>query len=191
MCDHCTPKPARGNATAPAPGGRRKFLKLAVLGGAVGLSRVITPSAALAMSTDALLLTCMDFRLTDDIVRYMDGRGMDGRGMTDRYDHVVLAGGSLGALTDEYGEWGKTFRDHLKVAIDLHQIHQVIIMDHRDCGAYKTILGEDFAKDPARETGVHAEYLARLAADIRGLYQDLTVETLLMNLDGTVEAMTA
>jgi carbonic anhydrase len=166
--------------------GRRDVLKLAVLGGAASLFQVINPSAALAATTDALLLTCMDFRLTDDIVRYMDGRGM-----TDRYDHVVLAGGSLGALTDKYGEWGKTFRDHLQVAIDLHQIHQVIIMDHRDCGAYKTILGEDFAKDPARETEVHARYLAELAAEIRASHPDLAVETLLMNLDGTVEVFPA
>ena len=186
MCDHCPPQPPRGDVMTPISDGRREFLKLAVLGGAVGLYQVISPSAALAASTDALLLTCMDFRLTDDIVRYMDGRGM-----TDRYDHVVLAGGSLGALHDKYSEWGTPFRDHLNVAIDLHQIQQVIIMDHRDCGAYKTILGEDFAKDPARETEVHAEYLARLAADIRALYPDLAVETLLMNLDGTVEAITA
>lgn len=127
----------------------------------------------------------MDYRLTDDIVRYMDGRGM-----TDKYDHVVLAGASLGALTNKFTEWGKTFRDHLHVAIDLHQIHQVIILDHRDCGAYKTILGEDFAKDPAKETQVHAQYLGRLAADISVLHPDLAVETLLMNLDGSVEVVT-
>jgi carbonic anhydrase len=36
------------------------------------------------------------------------------------------------------------------LAVDLHHIHQVIVMDHRDCGAYKVILGEDFAKDPRR-----------------------------------------
>ncbi len=184
MCEHHSPHDSCTDKKIPASGGRREFLKLAVLGGALSLYRVVTPSAALASTTDALLLTCMDFRLTDDIVKYMDGRGM-----TDRYDHVVLAGGSLGALTDKYGEWGKTFRDHLQVAIDLHQIHQVILMDHRDCGAYKTILGEDFAKDPTLETAVHAEYLARLAAEIRSLHPDLTVETLLMNLDGSVETL--
>lgn len=128
----------------------------------------------------------MDFRLTDDIVKYMDGRGM-----TDKYDHVVLAGASLGALTGKFTEWGKTFRDHLQIAIDLHQIHQVIIMDHRDCGAYKTILGEDFAKDPANETKVHLENLVALAAEIQILHPDLKIETLLMNLDGTVEVISA
>jgi len=26
------------------------------------------------------------------------------------------------------------------------------VLDHRDCGAYKIILGEDLVKDPAKET---------------------------------------
>ncbi|MEX1662494.1 carbonic anhydrase [Thioclava sp. 15-R06ZXC-3] len=182
MCDNHIPEPQCQHNPKPTAIGRRKFVKLAALGGAVSLYNVITPSAARAATTDALLLSCMDYRLMDDIVRYMDGRGM-----TDKYDHVVLAGASLGAMTDQFSEWGKTFRDHLQVAIDLHQIKRVIIMDHRDCGAYKTILGEDFGKDPAKETQVHTEYLTLLAAEITTLHPELQMETLLMNLDGSVE----
>lgn len=185
MCDFYTSRPHRSVDVNSATNGRRNFLKLAMLGGAVSLYQVANPSAAGAATTDALLLSCMDFRLTDDIVRYMDGRGM-----TDKYDHVVLAGASLGAMTDQFTAWGNTFRDHLQVAIDLHQIHQVILMDHRDCGAYKTILGEDFAIDPAKELQVHTENLAALAADIHALHPNLAIETLLMNLDGTVEVIT-
>ena len=186
MCDHPKRQSECRHGLARGADGRRDFLKLAVLGGAAAIYQVVAPSAARAATTDALLLSCMDFRLTDDIVRYMDGRGM-----TDRYDHVVLAGASLGAMTEKFSEWGKTFRDHLQVAIDLHHIKRVIIMDHRDCGAYKTILGEDFAKDPARETQIHTEYLTRLAAEVGKLHPDLMVETVLMNLDGTVEVITA
>ena len=64
-------------------------------------------------------------------------------------------------------------------------------MDHRDCGAYKTILGEDFATDPANETKVHTKYLGLLAAEIRKLHPDLAVETMLMNMDGSVEVILA
>ncbi len=184
MCNHQDTQSQCQHDAQPGVSGRRTFLKLAVLGGAVSLYQVVNPTAALAATTDALLLSCMDFRLTDDIVRYMDGRDMN-----DKYDHVVLAGASLGALTDKFTYWGQTFFDHLQVAIDLHHIKQVIIMDHRDCGAYKTILGEDFAMDPAKETRVHTENLAKLAAVVRELHPDLTVETLLMNLDGTVEVI--
>ena len=30
----------------------------------------------------------------------------------------------------------------VQVAIEPHHIHQVIVMDYRDCGAYKAILGK-------------------------------------------------
>ena len=40
---------------------------------------------------NVLLLSCMDLRLLDEIVAYMDGRNL-----TDRYDHVILAGAAWG-----------------------------------------------------------------------------------------------
>ncbi len=82
----------------------------------------------------------------DDIERYMSGRGL-----RDKYDHVVLAGASLGAITDKYPAWNKTFWEHPDIAIKLHNIHTVIVMDHRDCGAYKVILGPEHPKDPKKE----------------------------------------
>ena len=123
---------------------RRKFLQLAALGGGATLlaSAPFLPEARAAGGTDALLLSCMDFRLMDDIERYMSGRGL-----RDKYDHVVLAGASLGAITDKYPAWNKTFWEHLGIAIQLHHIHTVIVMDHRDCGAYKVILGAESLSD--------------------------------------------
>jgi len=62
-------------------------------------------------------------------------------------------------------------------------------MDHRDCGAYKVILGEDFAKDPAKENKVHSEKLKELAKLIKKQHPKLEVELLLMSLDGKVESI--
>lgn len=178
---------------------RRRFIQLAALGGGVALWRLAgaatghgaapthgatAGAAPAAHTTEALLLSCMDYRLIDDIVKYMDGRGL-----TNQYDHVILAGASLGALTKQFKEWNKTFWDHLKVAIDLHHINSVILMDHRDCGAYKVILKADFSKDPKLEEDVHAKYLRELAQEVRKRYPKLEVETLLMNLDGTVQTI--
>ena len=137
---------------------RRSFLQLAALGAGVTLGSVLPVSNAIAGQTDALLLSCMDFRLMDDVEKYMSSD----RKMTDKYDHVVLAGSSLGAVTDKFPAWNKTFWQHLDIAIKLHSIHKVVVMDHRDCGAYKVILGEDFAKDPVKETKVHTVYLEKL-----------------------------
>jgi len=112
---------------------------------------------------------------------------MSGRGMRGKYDHVILAGASLGAVTDKFPSWGKTFFEHLDVAIQLHQIHQVIVMDHRDCGAYKTILGQDLAANRARETDVHAQQLRALRTEIKKRHKELDVELLIMALDGKVD----
>lgn len=165
---------------------RRHFLQIAALGAGVSLMAVTVGlrDAGAASGTDALLLTCMDFRLMDDIERYMSERGL-----RDRYDHVVLAGASLGAITDQYPAWSKTFWDHLDIAIQLHNVHQVIVMDHRDCGAYKVILGSEHTKDPVLERATHAAQLQKLKTQINAKHPALTVETLLMNLDGRVETI--
>jgi hypothetical protein len=163
---------------------RRTLLRAAAIGGAVaalGLTARVPPALASGQA-EAMLLTCMDFRLMDDIVRYMDRRKL-----TDKYDHVILAGASLGAQTDKYPAWGKTFWEHLEVAIQLHHIERVIVMDHRDCGAYKVILGQDFAKDPKAELAVHTQQLKSIEAAIRAKYPKLGVDLLLMDLKGQVQ----
>lgn len=167
----------------PAPAtDRRSFLTLATLAAGVALMAPagIRPAAA-AGSVEALLLTCMDYRLIHEVAAYMEERGM-----IHKYDQIILAGASLGALTNQKPEWGKEFWDHVAVAKDLHHIRKIIVMDHRDCGAYKVFLGDNYASDPAKETEIHSGYLRQLAAMIKERHPDLEVELLLMALDGTV-----
>lgn len=162
---------------------RRHFLRLALVGGVVataGSALPLVPAQA-GGTAEALLLSCMDFRLVDDIVRYMDARGM-----TNEYDHVVLAGGALGAVSDKLN-WGKTFWDHLDVAIKLHHIHKVIILDHKDCGAYRVVFDKDFKGE--EELAVHREQLGKLRAAIKERHPALEVETLIMDLDGKVSPL--
>jgi carbonic anhydrase len=77
------------------------------------------------------------------------------------------------------------------VAIKLHNIRRVIVMDHRDCGAYKVILGPEHAQNPQQEKQVHAAQLGKLKGMIAEKYPKLEVETLLMGLDGKVEVIKA
>jgi hypothetical protein len=75
---------------------RRKFLQFAALGS--GISLLACPSlftnAHAAGGTEALLLSCMDYRLMDKVEQYMSQRGL-----RNQYDHVILAGAALGAIT--------------------------------------------------------------------------------------------
>jgi Putative carbonic anhydrase len=162
---------------------RRRFVTLATATGAVTpLTLGGSRRAQAAGEANALLLNCMDYRLTGKTTRYMEGQGLAGK-----YDQVILAGASLGAVTARYPDWGRTFREHLAIAIELHHIRRVIAIDHRDCGAYKVILGHDYAAHPAEETHVHAEMLHRLRHEIHALHPKLGVELGLMALDGQVE----
>jgi carbonic anhydrase len=76
---------------------------------------------------DVLLLTCMDFRFFIKIAKLMKGI---------KYDHVILAGAALGAVVPQKPAWHETFFDHLHLARELHKINRVIVMEHRECGAY-------------------------------------------------------
>jgi len=162
---------------------RRAFVRM-LLASAAGAGLGLKPGALLAADTDVLLLSCMDFRFVDETERYMATRGL-----RNKYDHVILAGSSLGALTEKYPSWGKTFWEHLEVAIQLHHIKKVFVIDHRDCGAYKVILGEDLAKDPFKEKTVHASKLKELSGQIAKKYPKLELELLLMGLNGSVETV--
>lgn len=134
---------------------------------------------------DVLLLTCMDFRLQNETATYMERQGL-----RDRYDHIVLAGASLGVLTQERPDWGRTFWDHLDTAIKLHAIHKVVVLDHLDCGAYKVFLGEAAVKEPAAELIAHSQRLRLLRSAINVQNAMLEVELGIMGLDGSVRQVT-
>jgi len=173
---------AEPSALRPWP--RRRLLRLAPAALGCMAAAGLSAGAARAGSTEVLLLSCMDYRLLDDIVSYMDGRGL-----RDGYDHVILAGASLGAVSDKFPDWNRTFWDHVDLAVKLHGVRRVIALDHRDCGAYRVVFEQDFAADPAKERQIHADTLASLAAAVRARHPTLETESLLMNLDGTVETV--
>lgn len=91
---------------------------------------------------NVLLLSCMDQRLLDDVVRFMNDLNLQ-----NRYDQIALAGGAMGVhLLPEYppdpsAAWWEVFTAHLTTAIDKlgRQIKDVFLLDHLDCGAYKEL----------------------------------------------------
>ena len=108
---------------------------------------------------DVLLLTCMDFRFFLTISDLMKGL---------KYDHVILAGAALGAVVPGKEPWHKTFFDHLDLARALHQVPAVLVMEHRDCGAYGPkgfgLLPEN--PTPEQEREKHEEQVAKLGEKI-------------------------
>jgi len=172
----------------PHPEDRRRALDRRRLIG-IGAAWVVAGSGlpgrrALAASTEALLLTCIDYRLTAATTRYMAEQGLE-----RKYDQFILAGAALGAENAKFPDWGRTFWEHVQLAIDLHQVRKLIVMDHRDCGFYKDIHGKDLAADPKQEFEIHAVQMRRVRRDIGRRHRELQVELLLMGLDGKVETV--
>ncbi|MBL9162016.1 MAG: hypothetical protein JNL18_04655 [Planctomycetaceae bacterium] len=127
-----------------------------------------------------LLLTCMDLRLLDNTVAFMNEYNL-----ANRYDQLAFAGASLGVMhcsSPPYEEgskgrrssWKDVFFHHLDVAInDLQRnIKDIFIMEHRDCGAYEQFhpthnfaYGDDQAEQALEEMH-HREQAFALADEI-------------------------
>jgi hypothetical protein len=172
--------------------GRRRFLELAGTAGAaalvttglnLGITKVPTLFAA-GGNVEALVLTCMDFRLVNEV-----GFLLNEHGLVNKYDQVILAGATLGVATDKYPAWAKTWWNHLDLAIKLHSIKRVIAIDHRDCGAYKLAFGKDYGKLPDEETEIHTKTMTDFRDLVKQKQPTMEVELLLMWLDGHVQTI--
>jgi len=143
-----------------------------------------------------LVLSCMDLRLTDNLVAFLNFENLQ-----NRYDHFILAGTSLlttkkyqslyekGVLA-QYGHWDKTLHDHLGLAIQLHHIHDVYIIEHADCGAYANLLDGKKVdlSTPAKELACHKKFSTELAQTIHKQYK-LHVHCFYIDLRGNVQLL--
>lgn len=129
-----------------------------------------------------LLISCVDFRLRDETVDFMNKLNL-----LDDYDEVSLPGSSLALVNNQYPYWGKTIEDVIEILQKLHNIKQIIFLDHRECGAYKLLIGEEYLETPEKETVAHAEILNKAREIINEKFPNLKVYTFLMGLDGIVE----
>lgn len=152
---------------------RRQVLALAAAAG------VALPGMAKAATVTALAVTCMDYRLVDDAVRFFDSRKL-----TNDYDQIGLAGAALAAVSEKFPSSNAAFWDQLAIAKQLHHIRKLIVLDHRDCGAYKVAFGKDFQGHGAAETLQHKQVMEQVKARLAKLHPDLAGEFWLMDLDG-------
>jgi hypothetical protein len=175
---------------------------------------------------NVLVISCIDLRLTDDTVKFLHHDNL-----TNRFDHFILAGASLCTCVadskvnararsrfdqeklkknEDFNHWRKSLKDHIKIAVDLHHIKDVYIIEHTNCGAYKVFLNKKYS-NPKVEVAQHKYFANILAEEIhterheelhlnkegkpvqisKGKYQmdtyHLNVNCFLINLRGDVE----
>ena len=154
------------------------------IGGLIAGAFVLGAFPAWASEIEALALTCIDYRLVGDNVRLIDGMGLH-----NEWDQVALAGASLAAVSDKFPSSNQAFWDHVVIARQLHHVRKLIVVDHRDCGAYKVAFGPDFAPNPPEEDAQHKAVMMQLKAQLAVKHPDLGSEYYLMALDGTAKRL--
>jgi carbonic anhydrase len=160
---------------------RRDFLRVAA---GVGLAGFLAPQLSFAASGDydAMVLSCIDPRFQRLV---FDREAKEGR--TDKYSAFTVAGASIGVVAPAFKAWHETFWENLAASVQLHNIKQVIVINHRDCGAAKIAYGEAAVATPEAETETHKMALTTFKKELNARQPKLGSQLGLMALDGKVE----
>ena len=134
-------------------------------------------------TASTLLISCVDFRLRDKTEKLM----IEKFNLLDDYDEVTIPGASLALTKDSHLNWKEMVEEMIDMLRKLHHIKRVILLDHRDCGAFKLIKGQGHTKTRALETQTHIEVMQEAKASLQSKFSHLEVRTMLLELDGTVE----
>src|SRR5260221_10743782 len=119
----------------------------------------------MAHRCDALVVSCIDFRFQKYIRNWLD------KNLKDKtFDYVGYAGGVKDL---------DTVMKQLDISVRLHDISEVILMNHEECGAY----GEESTPEN------HARDLKKAKEVILTKYPGITVQTYYLHLDGAFEAI--
>ena len=129
------------------------------------------------MNEIGLALSCIDYRLFDDTIEFLKKDCN-----VKNFDHTILAGSSLGFNQKKYNCWPNTFIQHVQLAIDLHHIKKIVVIDHDDCGAYKL-----FYPDHHNERKLHIKNIKKFIKQMKKKFPDMIYSGYILHLDGSVE----
>ena len=90
-------------------------------------------------------------------------------------------------MSEKFPSSNAAFWDHIGITKTLHHIKKVIVVDHRDCGAFKVAFGKEFKADSAGETAQHKAVMEQVKAKLAKTHPDLESEFYLMAMDGKAE----
>lgn len=130
-------------------------------------------------AASALVLACIDPRFTASLAWYLTHH----KEIINDYDLFALAGASLGVLQTTYGSWQTTFVDHVKLALQLHNIKEIWAFDHLDCGMYKATLN---LKDDM-DNEIHIEKLQELKVFLAREFPELGFKGFIIDVRGNIQ----
>lgn len=133
-----------------------------------------------------MVLSCIDYRLVDDVSRYLNQRGLD-----DRYSEMRVPGAGLAAIDGQRPAWVTTVWETVAMSRQVHGIRRLYVVNHRDCSAVAARFGRLSVANPDDELRLHRRILQNVVLEARRRFPDLEVEMGFMELDGTVRRFDA
>ncbi len=79
----------------------------------------------------ALIISCIDFRIQRTLMRWLESSNYVGK-----YDHISIAGSLRDIVKPENEIYLQNLIRQLKISLDLHSPHEILVFDHQDCGGY-------------------------------------------------------
>jgi carbonic anhydrase len=131
--------------------------------------------------TTTICLSCIDYRFVESIPEVLQEEED-----VEFYDPFSLAGGSLGYNQTVFSTWPQTWLDTVQLAITLHKITQIIIVEHMDCGMYTNIYGP---LTPDEERQKHIDNMQTFQTAMATQFPTLAVRGYLVYLDGHAERL--
>ena len=136
----------------------------------------------LQLQCDVLVLTCIDYRFPHLVCDYLDNLGLIGN-----YDIFTLPGASLGACCPEYPHWNETLEEVINLALDIHSIKKIIVINHEECGAFQKLRGVPDKK--IDEILMHKSQ-AKIAYEwLEAHFPQLDIDLIYMDLKGKAQPL--
>ena len=124
-----------------------------------------------------MVLSCMDPRFQPIVFNFLKKKKLSGK-----YSSFTIAGSAIGVTANKFKKWHKTFWDNIDTSIKLHKIKKLIVINHRDCGAAKIIIGKKkFSK--SNETRIHKHSFQKIEKIFKKKYPELKIELKLISLN--------
>ena len=147
----------------------------------VKLNKDATDQYEVTHKAKALVLSCIDYRFIDHTTNLLQLGPLN-----MKYDFTALPGSSLSFNQRKFKCWRTTFLETVKLAIQLHHIGEIVVIDHMDCGAY-ALLYPHIKMNSEEEKNLHIKNINKFIKRMRKFFPKLKYTGYLLDIDGKVE----
>lgn len=114
-----------------------------------------------------LVLECIDYRFIEKNHKFLKDNFKN-----TFFDHFSLAGSSLGFNTNK--NWRKTCIDNINLAIKLHHIKKIVILEHEDCKTYDETYN-DFKNNIDEKKEYHISNIKQCIRILKRIYPGINI----------------